>query len=136
MDLCVDVLDGLMSQLNSDENEAPDASVKVKRKGILHLFTGGVPKFQKSLVANRLHVCCVLFHEDRILMTNDDALPMVVVDENLPGGGPGLSGHHMQHVSELNHLILLQMQVLCTLVLCKGSTSGQRSYLLLQRSHL
>ena len=99
MDLCVDVLDGLMSQLNSDEADQPDASVKVKRKGILQLFTGGVPKFQKSLVAHRLHVCCVLFHEDRVLMTNDDALPMVVVDELLPAGGPGSGSHYLQHVS-------------------------------------
>ena len=99
MDLCVDVLDGLMSQLNSDDADQPDASVKVKRKGILQLFTGGVPKFQKSLVAHRLHVCCVLFHEDRVLMTNDDALPMVVVDEALPAGGHGSGSHYLQHVS-------------------------------------
>jgi hypothetical protein len=70
MDLCVDVLDGLMSQLNSVDTEMPDASVKTKRKGILQLFTGGVPKFQKSVVANRLHVCCLLFHEDRVLVPN------------------------------------------------------------------
>ena len=100
MDLCVDVLDGLMSQLNTDESDMPDASVKVKRKGILQLFTGGVPKFQKSVLANRLHVCCVLFHEDRVLMTNDDALPMVVVDEALPGGGSGISSHQLNHVRE------------------------------------
>jgi hypothetical protein len=32
-------------------------------------------------------------------MTNDDGLPMVVVDEVLPGGGTGLSSHHLHHVT-------------------------------------
>jgi hypothetical protein len=34
-------------------------------------------------------------------MTNDDVLPMVVVDEALPGGLHGSGGHHLQHVSLL-----------------------------------
>lgn len=72
--------------------------MKVKRKGILQLFNSGVPKFQKSVVPNRLHICVLLFHEDRVLMTNDDALPMIVVDEAFNAGGSGFSSHQLNQV--------------------------------------
>lgn len=56
-----------------------------KRGGLRHLFSSSTaPKFQKSILANRLYLCCVLFNEDKVLMTNEEVLPIMEIDDDFP----------------------------------------------------
>ena len=58
-------------------------SVKVKRKGLFSqlLSAAAAPKFCRIPQPNKLYLCCVLYHEDKVLMTNEDALPLLLVDD-------------------------------------------------------
>ncbi len=67
----------------SGESEEPQKSGK--RKALRNFFTGSsAPKFQRSLAFGRIYLCCVLFHEDKVLMTNDEVLPVMEVDSEVP----------------------------------------------------
>ena len=67
-------------------------SVKTKRRGLFSqlmsatasaVAAGGPSSrsFQRSAASNKLYICCVLYHQDKVLMTNEDALPLVLVDD-------------------------------------------------------
>jgi len=60
-------------------------SVKIKRRGLfsqlLSAATSGPAKFQRTAAPNKLYLGCVLYHEDKVLMTNEDALPLILVDD-------------------------------------------------------
>ncbi len=53
---------------------------------LLQLFTlgTGIPKLQRSVQPNKTYLACVLFHEDRVLMTNEEVLPLLTIDETTP----------------------------------------------------
>jgi hypothetical protein len=50
---------------------------------LLQLFTlgAGIPKLQRSVQPNKVYLCSLLFHEDRVLMTNEEVLPLMLVDD-------------------------------------------------------
>ncbi|ESO85784.1 hypothetical protein LOTGIDRAFT_235745 [Lottia gigantea] len=54
-----------------------------KRISIKSLFVSA-PKFQKSLKRG-VYMACVLYNEDKILLTSEDQIPIVEVDENFSG---------------------------------------------------
>ena len=63
-----------------------------KRRGFRHLFsTSSAPKFQKQghLAPGRIYLCCVFFHEDKVLMTNDENLRVMEADDGDGGVGNG-----------------------------------------------
>lgn len=54
-----------------------------KKKGIFLqlLQAAGMPKFQRTLLPNRLYLCCVFYNEDKVLTTNEEALPLLLIDD-------------------------------------------------------
>ena len=65
-------------------------SVKTKRRGLFSQLMSATASavaapssrsFQRSAASNKLYICCVLYHQDKVLMTNEDALPLVLVDD-------------------------------------------------------
>lgn len=57
-----------------------ESPVQRKRKSLKNLFSLS-PKFQKSLQRG-VYLSCLLHHKDKILITQEDQLPVVEVDEN------------------------------------------------------
>jgi hypothetical protein len=57
-----------------------------KGRGLRHFFsTSSAPKFHRGpLAPGRAYLACVLFHEDRVLMTGDDALPAMEATGEAP----------------------------------------------------
>ncbi|CAG9865005.1 unnamed protein product [Phyllotreta striolata] len=53
-----------------------------KKKTIKQLFTVA-SKFQRNL-RRGVYLACVLYHEDRILVTNEDFVPVIEIDETFP----------------------------------------------------
>ena len=43
-----------------------------------------MPKFHRNPQPNRLYLCCVLYHEDKVLMTNEECLPILSVADEVP----------------------------------------------------
>ena len=68
---------------------------------LLQLFTlgTGVPKLQRSVQPNKTYLCCVVFHEDRVLMTNEEVLPLLAVDDNVPKSVQ----HEFHWLAKLSH---------------------------------
>jgi len=67
------------------------------RKSIRHLFTAA-PKFQKVLKRG-VYLACTFYHEEKILMTNEDNLPIVEVDDTYPSASLQLELHWLLKVS-------------------------------------
>ncbi len=44
--------------------------------------SGSIPKFHRHIHPNKVYLTLVLYHEDRVLMTNEEILPLVYIDEN------------------------------------------------------
>lgn len=65
-------------------NEAPALQRRnhKKKTTIKQLFTAS-SKFQKNL-RRGIFLSCVLYHEDKILATNEDFLPVIEIDETYP----------------------------------------------------
>lgn len=53
-----------------------------KKKTIKQLFTA-TSKFQKNLKRG-VYFTCILYHEDKVLVTNEDFLPVIQIDEVYP----------------------------------------------------
>lgn len=53
-----------------------------KKTTIKQLFTA-TSKFQKNL-RRGVYLACFLYHEDKVLVTNEDFLPVIEVDETYP----------------------------------------------------
>ena len=55
---------------------------------LLQLFSlgaagnGGIPRLQRQVLPNKIYLGLVLFHEDRVLMTNEETMPLLYIDEN------------------------------------------------------
>ncbi|XP_055935870.1 ankyrin repeat and fibronectin type-III domain-containing protein 1-like isoform X3 [Argiope bruennichi] len=65
-----------------DLSETPQQQRRQVRKSIKHLFTSA-PKFQKNMKRG-VFLACLLYHEDRIIVTAEDTLPILEVDETYP----------------------------------------------------
>ncbi|XP_030754413.1 uncharacterized protein LOC115881170 isoform X2 [Sitophilus oryzae] len=53
-----------------------------KKTTIKQLFTAA-SKFQKNLKRG-IYLACILYHEDKVLVTNEDFLPVIEIDESFP----------------------------------------------------
>lgn len=53
-----------------------------KKTTIKQLFTA-TSKFQKNL-RRGVFLACLLYHEDKVLVTNEDFLPVIEIDETYP----------------------------------------------------
>lgn len=53
-----------------------------KKKTIKQLFSA-TSKFQKNLKRG-IYLACILYHEDKVLVTNEDFLPVIQIDETYP----------------------------------------------------
>ncbi|KAK6171591.1 hypothetical protein SNE40_019746 [Patella caerulea] len=60
-----------------------DSPLQKKRISIKNLFVSA-PKFQKVLKRG-VYMACLLYNEDRVLLTSEDQIPIVEVDENFSG---------------------------------------------------
>ncbi|KAK2192023.1 hypothetical protein NP493_40g01041 [Ridgeia piscesae] len=69
-----------MKELRSSSYSPLHPRKSTMRKSLKHLFSAS-PKFQKTL-RRGIYLSCLLYNEDRILVTNEDNLPIVEVDES------------------------------------------------------
>lgn len=53
-----------------------------KKTTIKQLFSAA-SKFQKNLKRG-IYLACILYHEDKVLVTNEDFLPVIEIDETFP----------------------------------------------------
>ncbi|XP_071033997.1 ankyrin repeat and fibronectin type-III domain-containing protein 1 [Parasteatoda tepidariorum] len=65
-----------------DLSDTPQQQRRQVRKSIKHLFTSA-PKFQKNMKRG-VFLACLLYHEDRMIVTAEDTLPILEVDETSP----------------------------------------------------
>lgn len=71
----------LSKRENHQEESAPRRQSK-KKTTIKQLFTAA-SKFQKSLKRG-IHLACVCYAEDKVLVTNEDFIPVIEIDETYP----------------------------------------------------
>jgi ankyrin repeat and fibronectin type-III domain-containing protein 1 len=84
------VLDELLTAVRlcrpEDASEIPDSSthrrISKKKTSIKQLFSAA-SKFQRSL-RRGIYLASILFCDDKILVTNEDFLPVIEVDESYP----------------------------------------------------
>lgn len=70
---------------NAEETETETHRMNKKRSGLRQLFSSTVvPKLQRNLQTNRLYFSCVFFHEDKVLMTNEEVLPVLEILDEVP----------------------------------------------------
>ncbi|XP_052128634.1 uncharacterized protein LOC113212360 isoform X1 [Frankliniella occidentalis] len=70
-----------IQESSSPGGETPNVQRR-KKTTIKQLFTAA-SKFQKNL-RRGVYLSCILYHEDRVLVTNEDFLPVIEVDETYP----------------------------------------------------
>ena len=82
------LLDLLLRNRSSDladysvEDEPDQEDGRIRKKGLLQLFQTA-PKFVKT-PRHGVYLTCIMYHEDKVLMTNEDSLPLIEVTEDLP----------------------------------------------------
>nr|XP_022917045.1 ankyrin repeat and fibronectin type-III domain-containing protein 1 isoform X2 [Onthophagus taurus] len=64
------------------ESTAPQRRTQRKKTTIKQLFSAA-SKFQKNLKRG-IYLACILYYEDKVLVTNEDFLPVIEIDENFP----------------------------------------------------
>ncbi|XP_045478231.1 uncharacterized protein LOC123683318 isoform X2 [Harmonia axyridis] len=64
------------------ETPNPQRRMQRKKTTIKQLFTAA-SKFQKNL-RRGIYLACILYHEDKVLVTNEDFLPVIEIDETFP----------------------------------------------------
>jgi len=80
----------VMARLSGPDEDVKSQNQKLltnkKGRGLRHFFSASTsPKFHRGpLLADKLYLSCVLFHEDRVLMTSEDSLPIVAVGDAPP----------------------------------------------------
>ena len=87
LDICVDLFANLVRSSGTGPEDDPQEPHRAhnKRKGLRHLFSSSsAPKFQRNIHSNRLYLSCVFFHEDKVLMTNEEILPIMEIDDEFP----------------------------------------------------
>ncbi|XP_055377283.1 uncharacterized protein LOC129609384 isoform X2 [Condylostylus longicornis] len=81
---------GDASELSLEKNSAIQRRNPKKKTTIKQLFSAA-SKFQKNL-RRGIYLGCILYYEDKILVTNEDFLPVIEIDETYPS-----SLHHDYH---------------------------------------
>ena len=82
------LLDMLLRNRSADladfnvEDEPDQEDGRIRKKGLLQLFQTA-PKFVKT-PRQGVYLTCLMYHEDKVLMTNEDSLPLIEVTEDLP----------------------------------------------------
>ena len=82
------LLDDLLRQRSSDladynmEDDLDQEEGKSRKKGLLQLFQTA-PKFAKS-PRHGIFLSCIMYHEDKVLVTNEESLPLIEVQEDVP----------------------------------------------------
>ena len=80
------LLDDQTSSTSGSSHEVIDSSGLPFK--LLQLFSlgaagnGGIPRLQRQVQPNKIYLGLVLFHEDRVLMTNEETIPLLYIDEN------------------------------------------------------
>uniref|UniRef100_A0A1Y1K138 Ankyrin repeat and fibronectin type-III domain-containing protein 1 n=1 Tax=Photinus pyralis TaxID=7054 RepID=A0A1Y1K138_PHOPY len=64
------------------ETPGPQRRTQRKKTTIKQLFSAA-SKFQKHLKRG-IYLACILYHEDKVLVTNEDFLPVIEIDESFP----------------------------------------------------
>nr|CAI5841768.1 unnamed protein product [Callosobruchus analis] len=64
------------------ERQGQQRRAQRKKTTIKQLFTAA-SKFQKNL-RRGIYLACILYHEDKVLVTNEDFLPVIEIDETFP----------------------------------------------------
>lgn len=78
-----DTLDNILKNVQQTRVEEPICDEKRKKKhAIKQLFTG-VTKFQKTL-RRGIYLACIIFSDEKILVTNEDFIPVIEIDESYP----------------------------------------------------
>ncbi|XP_072376301.1 ankyrin repeat and fibronectin type-III domain-containing protein 1 isoform X1 [Diabrotica undecimpunctata] len=85
----LDQLDQLMEEVRQYrpgneilESHGPLRKIQKRKTTIKQLFSAA-SKFQRNLHRG-IYLACILYHEDRILLTNEDFLPVIEIDEIFP----------------------------------------------------
>ncbi|XP_055679772.1 uncharacterized protein LOC129787936 isoform X3 [Lutzomyia longipalpis] len=55
-----------------------------KKKTTIKQLFSAASKFQKNL-RRGIYLACILYHEDKVLVTNEDFIPVIEIDETYPG---------------------------------------------------
>lgn len=71
----------LSKRETQQEDSAPRRNSK-KKTTIKHLFTAA-SKFQKTLKRG-IHLACICYTDDKVLVTNEDFIPVIEIDETYP----------------------------------------------------
>ena len=72
---------GDLSDYNvEDDHDQEDG--KIRKKGLLQLFHSA-PKFAKT-PRQGVYLTCLMYHEDKVLLTNEDTLPLIEVQDDIP----------------------------------------------------
>jgi len=69
-----------LADYSVEEDEHEDG--RIRKKGLLQLFQTA-PKFAKA-PRHGVFLASVMFHEDKVLVTNEDCLPLLEVQEDVP----------------------------------------------------
>jgi len=83
------LLDQLLKSRSSDlsdysvEEDQDQEDGRIRKKGLLQLFQTA-PKFSKT-PKHGVYLCSIMYHEDKVLLTNEDMLPFVEVQDDIPG---------------------------------------------------
>jgi hypothetical protein len=94
---------GINATGHEDESGESHQGFLKKRKGglVRHFFsTSSAPKLQRHLHPNRIYLACIFFHEDKVLMTNEEALPVMEVVDGAEYP-PSVVGEHQWFASKL-----------------------------------
>ncbi|XP_064611368.1 ankyrin repeat and fibronectin type-III domain-containing protein 1-like isoform X2 [Liolophura sinensis] len=84
-------------ELKDTNGSGNDSPVQRKRKSIKNLFASA-PKFQKSL-RRGVYLACLLYNEDRVLVTSEEQIPIVEVDENFTSPSIHADFHWMMKIA-------------------------------------
>jgi hypothetical protein len=71
-----------LSRRENHQDEAATRRHSKKKTAIKQLFTAA-SKFQKSLKRG-IHLACICYAEDKVLVTNEDFIPVIEIDETYP----------------------------------------------------
>lgn len=69
-----------------DASEIPDTSAQrrnPKKKTTIKQLFSAASKFQKNL-RRGIYLACIMYYDDKILVTNEDFLPVIEIDETYP----------------------------------------------------
>jgi len=83
------LLDQLLRSRSTDladysvEEDQDQEDGRIRKKGLLQLFQTA-PKFAKS-PKHGVYLTSIMYHEDKVLLTNEDMLPLVEVQDDVPG---------------------------------------------------